>query len=185
MCHFGRRPAYKWLIKRIEHMPIRKVFHYATKWECTPSLLVLHWSTIVTAGQYGQPAFSANAAQIPDHFITYQDDPGPEWKKIWDQARRLYARKKYGQAQVQYELLLASKDNVDQARWEYVTILMCRRQWQKADAELARRRSQVQQARWLQHQRSEIGDFPADSQGSMPMPCRHAAPGDYQAEVAG
>jgi len=101
------------------------------------SLLVLHWSTIVTAGQYGQPAFSANAAQIPDHFITYQDDPGPEWKKIWDQARRLYARKKYGQAQVQYELLLASKDNVDQARWEYVTILMCRRQWQKADAELA------------------------------------------------
>jgi len=71
-----------------------------------------------------------------DHVITYQKDPAPEWKKTWDQARESYGQGKYEQAQVYYEQLLAQKDNVDQARWEYVTILMCLNQWQKAGIEL-------------------------------------------------
>lgn len=100
-------------------------------------LLEIQSPSVVTATECDQPVSSISSEQIPDHFITYQDDPAPEWKKIWDQARRLYTLKKYGQAQIQYELLLANKDNVDQARWEYVTILICRKQWQKAESELA------------------------------------------------
>ena len=71
-----------------------------------------------------------------DHVITYQEGPAPEWKKIWDQAREFYGQKKYEQARAYYEQLLAQKDNVDQARWEYVTLLMCLKQWQKAGIEL-------------------------------------------------
>ncbi len=96
-----------------------------------------HSPSLLSAVECGQTVPSFSFEQIPDHVTTYQDDPAPEWKKIWDQARRLYTLKKYGQAQVQYELLLANKDNVDQARWEYVTILICRKQWQRAETELA------------------------------------------------
>jgi predicted Zn-dependent protease len=86
-----------------------------------------------TAAECGQfmSGFSA------DHFISYRDDSSSDWIELWDQARKLYSLQKYGQAQVQYELLLADKDNIDQARWEYVNVLMCRAQWQMAETELA------------------------------------------------
>ena len=92
--------------------------------------------SVLPAAECGQkPSFSS--VEVPDHFISYQDDSAPEWKNLWDQARKLYNQKKYGQAQIQYELLLASKDNIDQARWEYVSVLICRKLWQRAGVELA------------------------------------------------
>ena len=90
----------------------------------------------VSGGECDQNILDFGSGQVPGHFITYQDDLAPEWKKIWDQARSLYKQKKYKQAQVQYELLLVRKENIDQARWEYVSTLICLEQWQKAEAEL-------------------------------------------------
>jgi tetratricopeptide (TPR) repeat protein len=97
---------------------------------CLP---VIYLPSAVSAADCEQasPGFST------EYFISYQDDSAPEWKKLWDQARTLYSQKKYDQARIQYELLLAGKDNIDQARWEYVTVLICRGQFQQADAELA------------------------------------------------
>ncbi len=97
---------------------------------CLPGMYVSSAISAVDCEQ-ASPGFST------EYFISYQDDSAPEWKKLWDQARTLYSQKKYDQALVQYELLLAGKDNIDQARWEYVTVLICRRQLQKAGAELA------------------------------------------------
>ena len=91
---------------------------------------------ILAAGQCDQTLQNYSFKKAPDHFISYQDELAPEWKKVWDQARLLYQQKKYGQARIQYELLLSRKDNIDQARWEYVSVLMCLHQWQKAGSEL-------------------------------------------------
>ena len=99
-------------------------------------LLMLLIPLSAAAVECNQSILDFNSGQVPGHFISYQDDLAPEWKKIWDQARSLYKQKKFRKAQVQYELLLAKKDNVDQARWEYVSTLICLEQWQKAEAEL-------------------------------------------------
>ena len=84
----------------------------------------------------GRIVLDGGLESFADHVITYQEDQVPEWKKTWDQARKLYGRKKYEQARRYYEQLLAQKDTVDQARWEYVTLLMCLKQWQKAGIEI-------------------------------------------------
>lgn len=102
----------------------------------TTLLLVLSLPPSVSGVECEQTVLNFGSGQVPGQFIIYQDDLAPEWKKIWDQARSLYKQKKFGQALVQYELLLARKENVDQARWEYVSTLICLEQWQKAEAEL-------------------------------------------------
>ncbi len=91
----------------------------------------------LAAVECGQTRFNFNSAQVPAHPIIYQDKRAPEWKENWDQARKLYQQKKYDRARLQYELLLARKDTIEQARWEYVTILMQLKLWQKADNELS------------------------------------------------
>jgi len=75
---------------------------------------------------------------VPDHEIKYEDEFSPDWKVNWDRARQLYRENKYREALVQYELLLAQKENIDEARWEYTSILLHLERWQKAKYELER-----------------------------------------------
>lgn len=101
------------------------------------TLLVLSSSPALAEESCAQSLFTFNSSKSAAHvIISDQDELVPEWKKIWDQARELTAGQKYVQARIQYELLLTQKDNIDQARWEYVTVLMCLKQWQKAQAEI-------------------------------------------------
>lgn len=73
---------------------------------------------------------------VPDHEIKYEEKLSPNWKVNWDLARSLYRDKKYPEALVQYELLLAEKENIDEARWEYASILMFLGRWENAKGEL-------------------------------------------------
>ncbi len=61
----------------------------------------------------------------------------PVWKNNWDQARQYYRQKKYELAEQQYRLLLNHKKNIDQARWEFVSLLTCQKQWKDAEQQLA------------------------------------------------
>lgn len=78
------------------------------------------------------------AVNVPDHDIIYTDELSPDWKVNWDLARQLYRENKFREALVQYELLLAQKENIDEARWEYTSILLHLERWQKAEHELHR-----------------------------------------------
>lgn len=73
---------------------------------------------------------------IPDHEIKYEESLYPDWKMNWDLARELYRDKKYPEALVQYEILFTQKENIDEARWEYASILMYLERWVQARAEL-------------------------------------------------
>jgi tetratricopeptide (TPR) repeat protein len=75
---------------------------------------------------------------IPDHVIRYEENLSPLWKNTWDLARQLYRDEKYREALVQYEILLARKANIDEARWEYATILMHLGRWRQAAEQLER-----------------------------------------------
>jgi tetratricopeptide (TPR) repeat protein len=71
-------------------------------------------------------------AVAPDHQIKYEDSLSPDWKITWDLARQLYREEKYREALVQYELLFARKENIDEARWEYASILIHMQRWSQA-----------------------------------------------------
>jgi len=74
---------------------------------------------------------------VPDHDVQYVNAVAvPAWKKEWDQARDLYRKGKIGQALVQYELLLQKKKNLDEARWEFASLLMQEHRWARAAKEL-------------------------------------------------
>lgn len=73
---------------------------------------------------------------VPDREVEYEDSLSPEWKKNWDLARELYRDKKYREALVQYEILLLQKENCDEARWEYVTLLIMQGRWNAAGEHL-------------------------------------------------
>lgn len=74
---------------------------------------------------------------VPDRDIQYSGkNVLPQWKIDWDQARALCRKGKIGQALVQYELLLQEKSTVDEARWEYASLLVREKRWQQAGKEL-------------------------------------------------
>jgi tetratricopeptide (TPR) repeat protein len=74
---------------------------------------------------------------VPDRDIQYSGKAMlPQWKIDWDQARALCRKGKIGQALVQYELLLQEKSTVDEARWEYASLLEQEKRWQQAGKEL-------------------------------------------------
>ena len=74
---------------------------------------------------------------VPDHDIHYTNENSlPRWKIDWDRARDLYRQGKAGQSLVQYELLLQKKGNIDEARWEYASILVQKKRWRNAGKQL-------------------------------------------------
>lgn len=75
-------------------------------------------------------------AGIPDHEIRYENTLAPAWKDSWDLARKLYREKRLSEALAQYEILLAQKENVGQARWEYVSLLIDLQHWPQASRHL-------------------------------------------------
>lgn len=80
----------------------------------------------------------APAGIIPDHVVRYEESLSPQWKTTWDQARQLCRDEKFREALVQYEILLARKENIDEARWEYASLLLFLERWQQASDQLER-----------------------------------------------
>ncbi len=68
--------------------------------------------------------------------IQYEEKLAPGWKMIWDKARALSKDQKFGEALVQYELLLALKSTVDEARWEYTSVAMLLQRFSLAEEQL-------------------------------------------------
>jgi len=88
------------------------------------------------AAEGGDSALNRELQGVSDRKILYADARAPQWKDVWDRARKLVREEKYEEAMIQYELLLGSKANLNEARWEYVAVLTHLEQWQRAAKEL-------------------------------------------------
>ncbi len=100
-------------------------------------VLTIHTVVPYGTGVAGPVATGGGSGAVPDHDIYYTNNKNiPQWKIDWDQARALYRKGKSGQALVQYELLLQKKSNIDEARWEYASILIQEKRWRQAGKEL-------------------------------------------------
>ncbi len=92
--------------------------------------------TTFAAGDTAAAARDAAPGLVPDRDILYRDTRAPRWKETWDRARKLSRQGSYERALAQYRLLLAGKENVDEARWEYTSILLYLKRWQEAGEQL-------------------------------------------------
>jgi tetratricopeptide (TPR) repeat protein len=97
---------------------------------------LLHGSAL--ASECRHEGWNLSLEVIPQQVRITQDTRwAPPWKNTWDQARKLFRQKQYDQALDQYQQLLEEKNNLDQARWEYISVLMQQKQWQEAENELS------------------------------------------------
>jgi len=105
---------------------------------CLLFILACSQSVVVAgAGVSDKPELLPPQMSVPDRDIQYSGNESlPQWKIDWDQARSLCRKGKIGQALVQYELLLQEKSTVDEARWEYTSLLVREKRWQQAGKEL-------------------------------------------------
>jgi len=90
--------------------------------------------------------FCAGLLLIPcDHWAADQENTAPKrkvvvdqvekepaWKTKWDQAREQVTAKNYLQAALSYSELLSIKSNIEEAKWEYLQLLIRLTEWNLA-----------------------------------------------------
>lgn len=64
--------------------------------------------------------------------VIEQADEEPVWKMKWDVVRELVRQQKYREAALGYGELLSMKSNIEEARWEYLQLLMRLNEWDLA-----------------------------------------------------
>lgn len=73
---------------------------------------------------------------FPEHDLVVVEGNRPDWKKDWDNGRRLVRSGEYREAAESYHRLLATRGNIEEARWELALILARLEEWDKARTEL-------------------------------------------------
>jgi len=84
------------------------------------------------------PSF-LSAAPAPSHTIAPERDitttvtaGEPEWKGLWDEARKMTRQEKYPEAARLYSQLFSIKKNIEEASWEYCLVLIALSDWRQA-----------------------------------------------------
>lgn len=112
-------------------------FHLYRYVGCPALLLALGLGPVPAGGGQSEPNPPAEGTLgVPDRDIAYSGLLAPAWKQTWDLARQLVRERKLGEARIQYQLLLEKKPGVDEARWEYTTILIEQEHWDEAGRQL-------------------------------------------------
>ncbi len=80
-----------------------------------------------------QPEGQGTEAPVPKRQIeVLGEQPGPVWKKKWDEARRLVREGDYAAASKLYQETLALKPDLEEVEWELVRVYMTLQDWDKA-----------------------------------------------------
>lgn len=66
------------------------------------------------------------------HVVVEQSDEIPTWKTKWDEVRELVRQNKFHEAANGYSELLNMKSNIEEARWEYLQLLIRLDNWELA-----------------------------------------------------
>lgn len=69
---------------------------------------------------------------LPEESVEIKGDKLPQWKIIWDAARKNALKGDFDEALHQYKALLKIKSNLQEARWELARLLMYLKRWEEA-----------------------------------------------------
>ncbi|MBM9511628.1 lipopolysaccharide assembly protein LapB [Desulfogranum marinum] len=73
---------------------------------------------------------------VPARDISYASEEVPVWKLTWDKAREMSRNGNYQKALANFAVLLNNKPNLDEARWEYISVLLHLEKWYQAEKQL-------------------------------------------------
>ena len=73
---------------------------------------------------------------VPARDIAYASQEAPVWKLTWDKAREMSRKGNYDKALANFTVLLNNKPNLDEARWEYISVLLHLERWYQAEKHL-------------------------------------------------
>lgn len=73
---------------------------------------------------------------VPARDIAYASLDVPVWKLTWDKAREMSRNGDYDKALANFTVLLDNKPNLDEARWEYISVLLHMEKWYQAEKQL-------------------------------------------------
>ena len=73
---------------------------------------------------------------VPARDIAYASQDVPVWKLTWDKAREMSRSGNYKKALTNFTVLLDNKPNLDEARWEYISVLLHMEKWYQAEKQL-------------------------------------------------
>ena len=77
-----------------------------------------------------------NENLVPARDIAYASQEAPVWKLTWDKAREMSRNRNYDKALTNFTVLLSNKPNLDEARWEYISVLLHLERWYQAEKQL-------------------------------------------------
>ncbi len=69
---------------------------------------------------------------LPEQKIVVDGEEVPQWKVLWDKARKSALQGDFDSALHQYDGLLVLKSNLEEARWEYARLLIYLKRWDEA-----------------------------------------------------
>jgi tetratricopeptide (TPR) repeat protein len=69
---------------------------------------------------------------LPEPKIAVEGEKAPQWKALWDEARKSALQGDFETAQRQYKALLLLKSNLEEARWELARLLMYLKRWDES-----------------------------------------------------
>lgn len=69
---------------------------------------------------------------LPEQKVVVDGEAAPQWKGLWNEARKSALQGDFAKAERQYRALLVLKDNLVEARWELARIMMYLKRWQEA-----------------------------------------------------
>ena len=69
---------------------------------------------------------------LPEQKIVVDGVEVPQWKALWDEARKSALQGNFEKSLRQYKALLVLKNNLEEARWELASLMMYLKHWDKA-----------------------------------------------------
>jgi tetratricopeptide (TPR) repeat protein len=73
---------------------------------------------------------------LPEQNIKVIGKDSPQWKTVWDEARKNALQGDFAEALNLYRELLVKKNNLEEARWELAKLLMYLKRWDEAAGSL-------------------------------------------------
>ena len=69
---------------------------------------------------------------LPEQRVIVEGEELPQWKTLWEQARKSALQGDFEKAERQYRAVLLLKSNLEEARWELASLMMYMKRWVEA-----------------------------------------------------
>ena len=98
-----------------------------------PAIMLAVWFLGLSSHESHAQLFTVTPHDLlPEQKIVVDGKEMPQWKAVWDEARKSALQGDFEKALRQYKALLVLKSNLEEARWELARLMMYLKRWDEA-----------------------------------------------------